>query len=381
MPPIATRGFRPFFLLASGWAALAVFLWLLALSGRWSPRGPLAGTAWHAHEMVFGFAVAVAAGFLLTAVSNWTGRDTVVGKPLLGLAALWVLGRAGLAVVPGWAGGLFDLAFLPALTFVVARPLIPTKNRRNVMFPVMLGGLWVLDVAVHLSAAGMLPATLAIDGGRAAVQVFVVMTLVMSGRVVPTFTRNATGADGIRIDERLDRVAVAGAVALVPLMVVPAPVVLVSAVAAVTGVATLLRSRSWGSGHTGGQPLLWVLHLGHVWLGLGLLLRAVSPYVGVLPSIATHALTVGGLGLLTLGMMARVALGHTGRPLVVGRAVASGFGLVAAAAVVRVVGPTLAPVWWWGWISAAGALWMMAFAVYVVTYSAVLTGPRADGRP
>jgi uncharacterized protein involved in response to NO len=316
-------------------------------------------------------------------VGNWTGRETAVGGSLIALVALWLIGRVAfvaMAVLPGIAIACADLAFLPALAVVIARPLIGTRNRRN--YPVLgiVLALWLADLAIHLDANG------AIAGWQwratlAAVDVVTLLILFFAARVFPMFTRNATGVASIRSVPALDTATVAAMAALtitdVALPGSQASVVLAGATAALA----LARSVPWGAHHTARHPLLWILHVGHAWVILGLALRVAAAVTGaVLVTSAVHALTVGAIGCTTLGMMARVSLGHSGRPLVAPRPVALGFAALTLGAIVRVLGPF----WLSGYsiaIYASGALWTLAFAAFAVRYARILVQPRADGRP
>jgi uncharacterized protein involved in response to NO len=359
-------------------------LWLLVLAGRAVPGAYLAGPFWHAHEMLFGFTLAVVAGFLLTAIANWTQRETAVGWPLAALAGLWIAGRVAILAadrLPAPLVALLDLAFVPALAAACARPIVLTANRRNYQFVAMLAALFLANLAMHLGALGVAPAWLR-RGGVAAVDLYVVMILVVTGRIVPMFTRNATRVDAIRGQAGRDRLAVGGAVAVLALDVLGVAEPMVAAVAGATAVAVVARAATWGARHTARHPLLWILHGGHLWVAIGLALRAVAPWMPALGgTVALHALTVGGIGGLTLGMMTRVTLGHTGRPLRVPPIVARAFAAMLAAALVRVAGPLLGPAAWLPSMIASGGLFAAAFAIYLVTYVPMLLAPRPDGRP
>ena len=382
--PVLAKGFRPFFMLASAWAAFAMPLWLLMLAGRAAPGTYLAGPFWHAHEMLFGFTLAVVAGFLLTAIANWTQRETVVGWTLGALAGLWIVGRVAMLAagrLPAPLVAAVDLAFLPALAVACARPIVATANRRNYQFVAMLGALFLANLAMHLGGLGVAPAWLH-RGGVAAVDLYVVMILVMTGRIVPMFTRNATGIESIHGQPRLDRLAVGGAVAVLGLDVLAVAESAVAAVAAATAVAVVARATTWGARYTVRHPLLWILHAGHLWIAMGLALRAVALWAPAFGgTMALHAITVGGIGGLTLGMMTRVTLGHTGRPLQVPAIVAFAFAAVLASALARVVGPPLGPAAWLPSMVVSGALFAGAFAIYLAAYLPVLVAPRPDGRP
>lgn len=376
---LGAKGFRPFFLLAGLHAAVMAPLWLLVLDGTVVLRGPLQGVTWHAHEMLFGFTMAVIAGFLLTAAENWTGLPTIRGWPLLALAGTWLAGRIALVAVPGPVGAVLDLAVVPVLVLGLGRPLVAAKSHRNLQFPVMLTALWLTNLAVHLDAAGYL-AGMAANAHRVAVYVIAVIMLVMAGRIVPMFTRNATGRMDISGSPRLDRIAIGATAGVALLHAVQVPLLL-PWVAGVAGLATVARMRGWASAATLGDPLLWVLHLGHLAIGLGLLLLAAQPLVGVPVGAAIHAVTVGGIGLLTIGMMARVSLGHSGRPLRVGVAMRVAFGSVALALCLRVLGPWLDAPRTMLWLWASAAAWSLGFVVFSGSYLPILTTPRADGKP
>lgn len=385
-PALLAKGFRPFFLLAAAFAVVALPVWLLAFgaAGSLNVAPYLGAMYWHGHEMVFGFAVAVIAGFLLTAASNWTKRETLVGAPLGALAVLWLLGRVAMLFADALPRGLaaaVDLTFLPALAIACARPILAARSRRNYGFVVLLGALWLANFGVHLGALGVRPEWLRM-GNLVGVDLVILAIVLMSGRVVPMFTRNATRAEGIRNLPWLDRAALVGvaAVALCDALGVDARVSAV--VAGLAGAAALARTAYWGARHTAGHPLLWILHAGHAFIPLGLLLRAASVVSAQVPSAsALHALTAGGIGALTLGMMTRVGLGHTGRMLAVPRSVAIGFGSLLSGAAIRVLAPFAPVSSYVVLVSIAGVLWAAPFAIYLAAYAAPLASPRVDGRP
>ncbi len=381
--PALAKGFRPFFLLAAIFAASILPLWLAVLAGWVSVGGYLDPTTWHAHEVLYGFAGAVIAGFLLTAVGNWTKRETAVGFPLLALALLWVAGRLAMQFahrLPMGVAAAIDLAFFPALGVVIARPLIATANRRQFVMLVVLGMLTSANAAIHLDALGVLPYVRrqALVFG---VDVVVLLCLVIAGRVFPMFTRNATGAEWITSYPKLDAAAILG-MAVLALADAFAPAHRYGAIwAGVVAVLAAARAIRWGSLQSFRNPLLWILHLGYAWIVVGLALRAIAGFTSVIaPAAALHALTVGGIGCLTLGMMARVSLGHTGRLLEAPRSVVAAFVLLAAAALTRVVLPIVAPGFYMASLVVAGSLWAAAFALFLIGYGPILTSPRVDGK-
>ena len=375
------KGFRPFFLLAAAFSAAVLPLWLLALTGVIDPGGYFLATYWHAHEMVFGFSVAVVAGFLLTATSNWTRRETARGAPLLALAALWVCGRVAVTLADGLPRGLaavVDLAFLPVLVVVLARPMIAARSYRNFVMLAVLLALFGANMSTHLDALGFLPGWQR-RGTLLGVNVLVFVIVVMAGRVLPMFTRNATGVAAIRSYPLLDGLAAAG-VALFTVLDTTLPDHAATALAAgLAGVLVAARSVRWGARHSLRDPLLWSLHVGHAWIAVGLLLRALSALTVAVPaSAATHALTVGAIGSMTLGMMARVALGHTGRMLTTPRPIAVAFALVVVATVLRVFAAIAAPSQVGVALVASGVLWSVAFALYAIVFAPILFAPRVD---
>lgn len=408
LSPIARKGFRPFFFLAGLFAIAIVPAWLLVLFGvMGDPRPHLDITTWHAHEMIFGYALAVIAGFLLTAVANWTGRETLVGGWLLGLAAVWLLGRIAMIAPPFLGRGVtaaIDLSFLPLLIVALARPLVAARNWRNMVMLGVLSALFAANVVVHLDALGMVGAS---GTGRAAmrtaVDIVIALCVIITGRVVPMFTRNGIRAtpattspstttnETIRGSPALEKLA-GGAMLLVLLVDVREVLsgrpssALSAGVAALAGIATVVRSARWGTRYTLPHPLLWILHVGSAWIAVGFLLRAglalvEAPSGAMSSSLATHALTLGAIGALTLGMMARVALGHTGRPLTVGRSMAIAFVSITLAAAARVAVPLIWPSSLPTSLVLAGVLWTLAFAIFLAAVAPILFRPRVDLKP
>jgi uncharacterized protein involved in response to NO len=381
---VAAKGFRPFFLLAAAFATVIVPLWILVLAGVVPHESYLAPATWHAHEMVFGFAVAVIAGFLLTAVGNWTKRETLVGAPLFALAALWVAGRIAVyvgGVLPRGLPAALDLAFLPALTIVITPRLVAARDRHRFSMPPVLIALFAANVVVHLEPLGVVGAGAGRHACLVAVDIVVFVILAIAGRVFPVFTRNATGVDSIGSSRRLEVLTLAAMVVLVVLDTIIPESLAAAAASGTVGLLAVARARHWGTARVARHPLLWILHVGYAWVPLGLLLRAASAFhPQVSSSLATHALTVGAIGSLTLGMMARVALGHTGRPLVASRPMAWAFAAMTLAAFARVLGPLLLPRAYLLTLILAGGFWTAAFLVYFVVYAPILWRPRVDGR-
>ncbi|MEZ4220418.1 MAG: NnrS family protein [Polyangiaceae bacterium] len=376
---ILAKGFRPFFFLAALHAVLSVPLWIASLALQFGVGGDWSPLVWHAHEMLFGFTAAVIAGFLLTAAGNWTSRETATGGKLLGLALLWCAGRV-LAVLGHPWGAAADAAFFGMFALVIAVPILAARSRRNYLFPLMIlalgaGDLWLHSAAQGSAALGMRFAPLR------ALDVVVVMIVLVTARIVPMFTRNALQLPRIRNRPALDRVALVGVIGLAVLGAAQVEERFLAVLAAFCGLMLLLRMRTWGSLASLRQPLVWILHVGHTFLALGLLLRGAAAYVPALPSsMWTHSLTAGAIGSLTLGMMSRVTLGHTGRMLAPPRIVAVGFGATAVGALLRILAP-LAGTHQLGVLIAAATLWSLGFASFLFAQSPMLFAPRVDGRP
>ncbi|HWA48452.1 MAG TPA: NnrS family protein [Dongiaceae bacterium] len=382
--PILALGFRPFFLLAALFAAAAVPLWLLIYEGLVEPVSYLPPPLWHGHEMVFGFAVAVIAGFLLTAVTNWTGRRTASGLGLGALASLWIAGRLALVApgLPAWAVILLDVAFLPALATVLAVPLLATGNRRNIVFPILLLILALLDLSVHLGAMGVVDW----DPSRAlrvAIDLVLLMIAVLGGRVIPSFTKNALPAAKVNPCPKASVLALLSVAALAIAEIATDNPTITGSIALAAGFINALRMRGWGSLATLRHPILWILHVGYGWLAVGLVLRGVAELTDIIPSDAgIHALTLGAIGSMIIGMMSRVALGHTGRSISPAPWTVAAYWLVNAAALLRVLfslasDDTLRT----ASLIGSGTLWSLAFLFFAIVYLPILSRPRADGRP
>jgi uncharacterized protein involved in response to NO len=370
-------GFRPFYLLASIFAALSVPLWALQYAG-WLPRAYLAGPLWHAHEMLFGFTSAVVAGFLLTAVRNWTGRATPAGAWLMAIAAQWVAGRVLVLTPFGALAAAVNAAFPVAVAIGIGIPLVRSGNRRNYFFIALLLVLALAILATHLAQLGLiaLPARLGIG---VALDVVVFIMAVMAGRVVPMFTNNGVPGARARRLPLLEKLALGGIGALLVADLLQATGAAVAGLLAFLAVVHAARLALWQPWKTLRTPLVWVLHGAYLWIPVHLALRALVETGFVAEPLATHALTIGAIGGLTLGMMTRTARGHTGRILAADRFDVTCYLLVLAAALVRLGGPLVAPGAYVESVVCSSLLWSAAFAIYAVRYWPSLTRPRVDG--
>jgi uncharacterized protein involved in response to NO len=345
-PVILSAGFRPFFLGASIWAAVAIPIWLGAYVEGLVVPTRLAPLIWHAHEMVFGYATATVAGFLLTAIPNWTGRMPLQGGPLATLVLLWAIGRAGVLLstaIGAPAAAIADLSFPAVFLAVVARQILAGRNWRNLPMLGALSLLLVGNLLVHLEALGL--AETAELGNRFGIATLLMLISLVGGRIIPSFTHNwltkarpevAPPVSAGRFD--LAVLIVTGLALLVWVITPDAAVTPWAAVAA--GIAVALRLSRWRGLQTIREPLMLILHFGYGWLALGLLLLGLNGPTAILPATAAlHALTVGAVGTMTLAVMTRASLGHTGRTLTAGPITKAIYGLITAAAVFRVLSP------------------------------------------
>jgi uncharacterized protein involved in response to NO len=372
-------GFRPFYLLAALFAALSVPLWALQFSGviaqPWL-RGPL----WHAHEMVFGYTLAIVVGFLFTAGRNWSGQATPTGPALMALAGLWLAGRVLVLTPWGVAAAAVNVAFPLLAAAGLWRALRAGANRRNYFFVGLLLALAGAAAVLHLGQLQWLglPAGL---GLPVALDLVLFIIVVMTGRVVPMFTNNGVPGAQARREPRLETLALGSVLALLAADASGLQGLPLALLAALALAAHTARWVLWQPWKTLRQPLVWVLHAAYFWLLAHLGLRAAAALGWVAAGPATHALTVGLIGMLTLGMITRTALGHTGRPLRAGRIETAAYLAMLGAALARVVLPLIDAAWLMPAVAASAALWSLAFVLYLLRYTPLLLWPRADGQP
>ena len=364
-PAFLSGGFRPFFLLGAVWAALAMPVWLAAYVHGYAVPGALPPMLWHAHEMIFGYGLAAVTGFLLTAIPNWTGRLPIAGVPLAALAGLWLAGRVAMFAAPAVAAAV-DLAFTVVLIAVVAREVVAAERFHNLPVVATLVLLLAANALVHLHALDI--AYTAGLGTRIGIATLIALISLIGGRIVPSFTRNwlakhrpqvPVPAPHDRLDTACLLVIVAGLIAWVAW---PGTAFTVAA-----GIAAAVRLARWRGLATVREPLLFVLHLGYSWVAIGLVLNGLP---GVAPGAALHAFTVGAIGTMTLAVMTRASLGHTGRDLAAGPGTVAIYVLVTLAALLRVAAP-LTP-WPVTDTSIAGLAWTAAFTLFALLYGPLL---------
>jgi uncharacterized protein involved in response to NO len=384
-PPIATGlalwnlGFRPFFLLASLFSAFSVLLWTVQFSG-YLPSAYLQGPVWHGHEMLFGYTTAVIAGFLLTAVRAWTNEPTPTGVPLMVLAAIWVCGRILVLTPFAMTSAVVNAAFPAAVAVAIAIPLWRSRNVRNYFFVGLLVLMGVLILAVHLALQGRFELSPRL-GVQLALDVVLFIMVVMGGRVIPMFTNNGVpGANATR-HALVEKFALGTVLLLFAADLLQFPHTVIAIIISICALAHGVRLYLWKPWRTFAAPLVWILHAAYAWIVVYLALRGLSALYPPAGSYATHALTVGAIGGLTLGMMTRVARGHTGRPLIADGFELSVFLLIQVAALARVFGGMMLPGLFMVSVQLAGLLWAAAFGLFAIRYWPVLTRPRLDGGP
>jgi uncharacterized protein involved in response to NO len=386
MPPpnpprfaVLALGFRPFYLLAGAFAAISIALWTAQLSGRLSSASLLQESHWHAHEMLFGYAFAVIAGFLFTAVRNWTQKPTPAGAALALIAGLWLSARV-LALTPWREWAIFpDTLFALGVAIGIGAPLVAAGNYRNIVFVFLVLALGAANLAFHAALRGTAPF---LPGPALTVGLDLVLLIIaiVAGRVVPMFTNHAVPGAGAR------RIVVVEVVALGTVVALLAADLyghgwLATVIAGAGALAHAARLVLWSPLSTRDNPLLWILHASYAWIVVHLALRAAAGFDWIVPGLATHALTIGAIGGMTLGMMTRSALGHTGRPLAAGRAETASYVLIQFAAAARVLVPIASPALFLASTIVSGVLWSLAFSIFTLTYWPILTRARADGRP
>lgn len=377
--PFLRLGFRPFYLSGALLAALWVPLWVAGFLGALplSPAVPM--LYWHAHEMIFGFAVAIIIGFLMTAGKNWTGLATPRGPLLGGLVLLWLAARlASLGSLP-WLFAALDLALLPTVAFIFARLLLKAKNTRNLPLAGMLMLLAVLNALFHLAANGVLnlPPLLPLYAGLGAI---IMIETVITGRVIPGFTMSANPGLKLRTSAVIERLTLGLTAAGLLLWVLAPAGVLGALVLMAAALAHGVRLFGWRSWVTRSRPILWILHAAYAWIPLGLFFLGLAQLGWVVASVGIHALGLGATGGLIIGMITRTARGHTGRPMSASGTEVLAYSLVLIAAVTRVLGSLVPAQWYATFLVLAASAWSLAFILYLWKFAPWLLRTRLDGR-
>jgi uncharacterized protein involved in response to NO len=381
--PLLRLGFRPFYLGAALFALLAIPLWVAIFLGQLELTMALPPLLWHAHEMLFGFAIAVILGFLLTAVKAWTGLATPRGAFLGALALLWLAARVAAVTGPYAVYAVLDLLLLPLVAVVLTGVLLRARNRRNLPLAGMLMLLALANGAFHLSVIGVIDIA-PMRALYAALALIVMIECGITGRVIPAFTMSATPGLKLNVRPSVERATLAlTALALLLWVLAPASAGWnmaggwVFSLAAVAHVLRLVQWRPWVTRH---RPILWILHLSYAWIPLGLALLAMAQFGLLGTSSGVHALAIGATAGLIIGMLTRTARGHTGRPLQASRPEAAAYALVMVAAAVRVLLPLAVPQWLPLALVTSAVAWSLAFAIYLFIYTPWLLQTRLDGK-
>lgn len=393
-PAFLTIGFRPFFLCAGLYSVIAMAAWIawLMLHGAnaviLKPTIAIPAHLWHGHEMLFGYVGAAITGFMLTALPGWTGARRVAGGRLLGLMMVWAAGRMVMwfsTFLPALVVAAVDLAYLPLLAIVVASGLIRQPAPRNLIFLALLCVLIISNAAFHGEWSGVAGSS-ASWGLALALLTCVVLIVILGGRIVPAFTRNAMVRKGRsenlpRSVRMIDLASIASVAAVAICHALALSDMVTGGVAAIAAAANLVRWGMWRWRATLNEPIVWSLHLAYLWVSVGLAALSAAMLGDWLShSAAMHLLAIGAIGGMTMAMMTRAPLGHTGRALSVSGPVAVAYLLVAIAALLRGFGLEFLPADYFLVILAAGTLWIAGFMIFVVTYTPILTGPPLRAR-
>ena len=383
-PAVLSYGFRPFFLLGSLFAGLAILAWLPMIYGRLATASTFAPVDWHIHEMIFGYVAAIVTGFLLTAIPNWTGRLPVQGGPLAALVAIWLAGRLAVffSVGIGWlAAAMIDSSFLLAVAVAAAVEIIAGRNWRNLKVLAPVSVMFAANVVYHLEVHFNGEADIA---RRLGIGATVVLIMIIGGRIIPSFTRNWLARHGQgRLPvpfNSFDAVTIVGsAVALLAWTCFPDHAAS-GAVLAVAAGLNVVRLARWAGDRTLRDPLVFVLHVAYAFVPVGFALAGLAvalPDV-VAPAAGLHAFGTGAIGTMTLAVMARATLGHTGRELHAGNATCMVFVAVIASAILR-IGYAFLPAMT-SLLHLSAAAWTLAFLGYAAVYGGILLRPRLRAR-
>ncbi len=378
IPPLLRLGFRPFYLLAAAFAFISVPLWIAKYYG-YAAALENVSLNWHVHEMVFGFAIAVIIGFLYTAGRNWTGLWTPRRKMLAGLAGLWIAGRLAMLFADPRIAAVLDISFLPIATWLLYGVLKKSANKRNLVMVALLSLLTLTNILFHAANLGW-DGISSIHAIHVAILIIVVLEAIIGGRVIPMFTANAVPTANPVINLKRDKVIAGFTVAACIAWAFGFPAPLTASLALAAAVSQMTRLIAWKPLCTLRNPLLWILHLSYAWIPFGFVLLALSAFGIVSASSGMHALAIGAMAGLIIGMITRTALGHTGRPLKAGPSETWMYILVQAGAAARLVASLNHVEIRDAALLISAACWAAAFLLYVAVYAPYLMAARVDGK-
>lgn len=382
MKSLWNLGFRPFFLFGSLWASLHILVWVAFQSGKFPFISISDPVTWHAHEMIFGFATAIVAGFLLTASQNWAGMRGVHGRKLKLLVGVWILARLLSAVSRNYYAlyAFLDLSFYPLLAWFLKPYLWQKSQRRNQVFFVLFFVLFIANLIIHINhfQSTSLPSSRSIL--LFSIYAIIMMIAIIGGRVIPFFTSNAIPAVKPFCNPWIEWTSfgsiVAVAISITFFEFSRLSAILAFLAAAVHSIRWLLW-KPWKSIHL---PILFILYVGYVWIPIGFLMRGMASLTFIPPSLSTHAFTAGAIGTMIYAMITRVSLGHMGLPIRADTPLLFGYLLMITAAALRTFGPWISPEQTLTIIELSGYLWSLAFLIYVIVYGPILLGSRSDGK-
>lgn len=385
--PIWRQAFRSFFLAGAFFSIICMLLWGLYLGGEVSflPYG--GALFWHAHEMLFGFVSLIIAGFLLTAVQNWTGIRSTHGNPLIILLVLWLSARVLMftGFGQGWILMVVDVSFILVVAVLMAQFLIKAKSKRNYQFLPILLFFAVANTITHLSVILSKP-ELFLWGTRAAVLVIALLMVVVAGRLIPMFTASGTGTKPVQASRGLELAVIVSMVLIAILALLNVNSHLPGwtnvAIFMSAGLLNAVRVARWWTMESVRHSLVWSLHVAYWFIPIGLLLLALH-YLGLPVTYSTglHAITAGAIGSLILSVISRVSLGHSGRPIIPRRVMSVAFFVMFLAGIVRVFTGLIPELFVGHGLLIGSILWALAYVIYVMFYFRILTSPRADGCP
>jgi len=389
MPTLSTAAwlsypFRPFFMANALYAIVAILVWVTYLFSGWTIPVSWSPMHWHSHEMLYGWVPAAIAGFVLTAMTNWTGAKPLSGLGLLAMVMLWVAGRLMFLTAslwPTWLVALIDLAFLTALTLYVATILIRHKNHRNLVLVGVLALLLTGNAMMHL---GFMTGSMALlnTAEQLGLGLITLLMAVIAGRIIPAFTgnwlRQNNKPGNVRRPAWLDRLALASIALLIVLDLLTVSLEITGLVALVAGVANGLRLAHWQGWRALGEPLLWILHLAYAWLALSLVFRGLTDWSLLSAThFWQHSLGLGAMATLILGVMTRVSLGHTGRPMKLPRYAIGSYVLITLATLLRLAAASQWLDYRWA-VNLSALAWILAFGLFLACYTHILISPRTD---
>lgn len=381
-PAFLTIGFRPFFFLGSLYAAIAIVIWIIAYRTGHQNQSFQTSLNWHAHEMLFGFTTAIIAGFLLTAVRAWTSQKTARGFWLFALVLLWLIPRI-LSPIPlshlQLPIAILDILFLPCIALSIARPLLAAGNKRNYIMPIVLIMMTAANVAFHLQVLGITINT-ARPSLTLMLHLILLLLVLIGGRVIPYFTTRAIPDARTNQSKIINALSIATVLILIIANFISIPVLIACTISFASALIHLIRMGFWYDKRIWSNPLLWVLHVGYAWVPIGFALDAYAELSNINQNLSWHAWTVGGIGTLTLGIMARASLGHSGRPLKHSKLTVAIFVFITAAACIRVIPAIFLPSQYIRFIELSSVLWFLAFLLFAISHARIYFSHRPDGK-